>query len=80
MSDKSDVLRVIKEPGLRSRNLRKRARVTQSESAKLVGVPTGRPDKELARKFVALALDGLDRQLRRKQPWSQARGTPTPGH
>jgi hypothetical protein len=26
----------------------------------------GRPDQELARKFAALAFDGLDRQLHRK--------------
>jgi len=51
MGDEKDVFRVNNELGLRLGSLRKRVRLTRSE---------------LARKFVELALDGLDRQFRRK--------------
>jgi DNA-binding response OmpR family regulator len=70
---------MTKELGLRLRSLRRRARLTQSELVKLVWAPTDRPDKEQVREFAGLALDGLDRQLRRNQRSSLASRTSAPG-
>ena len=66
MSDEKDVFRMTKDLGLRLRSLRKRARLTQSELVRPAGALKVRSDQGRARKFADLALDGLNRQLRRK--------------
>ena len=57
---------MTKDLGLRLRSLRKRARLTQSELVRPAGALKVRSDQGRARKFADLALDGLNRQLRRK--------------
>jgi hypothetical protein len=63
MSDEKDVFCVTKELGLRPRSLRKRFCLTQSELTRKFAALRSRGEPSVS---VQLALDGLDRQLRRK--------------
>ena len=63
MSDESDVFRVTKELGLRLRSLRGRFWPTQSKLARKFAALRSRGEPSVP---AQLALDGLDRQLRRK--------------
>jgi len=58
-----DVFRMTQELGLRPRGLRKRVRLTQSKLARKFVAPRSRGEPSVP---AQLALDGLDRQLRRK--------------
>jgi len=63
MSDEKGVSRVTNELGLRLGSLRKRARLNQSEPARRFAALRSRGEPSVP---AQLALDGLDRQLRRK--------------
>ena len=63
MSRKTDDLPMTTELGLRLRSLRKRARLTQSEQARKFAALRSRGEPSVP---AQLALDGLDRFLRRK--------------
>jgi hypothetical protein len=63
MSDERGVFRVTKELGLRLRRLRNRARRTQGQLARKFAALRSRGEPSVP---AQLALDGLDRQLRRK--------------
>ncbi len=63
MSDEKDVFRMTKEPGLRFRSLRKRARLTQSELARRFAALRFRGEPSVP---AQLALAGLDHFFHRK--------------
>jgi hypothetical protein len=63
MSDDRDVFRVTKELGLRFKSLRKRAWLTQCQLARRFAALRSRGEPCVS---AQLALDGLDRQLRRE--------------
>ncbi len=63
MNRKTDDLPMTRELGLRLRSLRTRVRLTQSELVRRYAALRSRGEPSVP---AQLALDGLDRQLRRK--------------